>query len=465
VDEFQDTNRQQMQLLRALAGERKNVCVVGDDDQSIYGWRGAEISNILEFERFFSNPTVVKLQENYRSVASILATANGVIRKNAGRREKSLIATRPGEEAVRLISMPGDKEESQLIVSEIWSGHHLQKRAFEDYAVLFRTNAQSRILEQTLREHNIPYRILGGQSFYERREVKDFLAYLHVCLNPDDDVNFLRIVNHPPRGLSDTTVSLATEASIQARRSVFATLADPEFTAQFTKKTQAAAEKFCQQIQRWRTALTTPGSDYASAAEEIIYEIDYIPYLKRSCSSPEEELNRESNLREITQTLYTHQRGGAKGLRDFLDSVSLDDDFSRESDAEKAAKKPGVWLITLHASKGLEFPHVYLVGLEQGILPHKRSLDEGTLDEERRLLYVGITRAMDKLTITHCHSRLKYGQTVSVQPSAFIPELPTPPVEKISYEDMQTRPLKDDDVAAQFAQLRAFLAQRSGPDQ
>ncbi len=459
VDEFQDTNRQQMDLLRHLAGTRKNVCVVGDDDQSIYGWRGAEIANILDFERFFPNPKIIKLQENYRSQRPILETANAVIKNNAGRREKRLISTKPGTEIVRLISMPGDKEEAEFVVNEIWEANSLRRQPWEDFAILFRTNSQSRVFEEALRKQSIPYRILGGQSFYERREVKDIMAYLHVAVNPDDDVNLLRIVGTPPRGIGDTTIELATEDSIAHHRSVYASLCSPEFMRQFSSKAQNAVRRFTEQVQAWHLALTRPSVNYALLSENLIKDSGYLDYLKRSCRTPEEQLQRDSNVKEFVQSIYWHHsKNAAGGLHDFLATVALDDDFKREDEKEKAAKKPGVWLITLHASKGLEFPHVYLVGLEEGILPHRRSIEENTKDEERRLLYVGITRAMEKLTMSYCHTRIKWGQPTGVTPSTFIKELPSPPVEPISYDDVMKKPVSVESMKAHFASLRAKIS-------
>lgn len=458
VDEFQDTNRQQMDLMRYLAGPRKNVCVVGDDDQSIYGWRGADITNITGFERHFPEPTIIKLMENYRSQRPILETANAVIRHNAGRREKQLIATKAGTEPVRLVSMPGDAEEAEFVINEIWTANTVHRRPWEDFAILFRANAQSRLFEEALRKQSIPYRILGGQSFFERREVKDILSYLNVAIQPGDDVNLLRIVNNPPRGLGDTTIEMATEDSITHQRSVFDSLADPEFARQFSARTQNALQRFTTQVRSWHEAVSRPGAGYAEIAESLIKETGYVEYLKRSCSSPEDELNRTSNVSEFIQSIHQHQQNArTKGLRNFLDSVALDDDFQRESEKDKAAKKPGVWLITLHASKGLEFPHVYLVGLEDGLLPHKRSIEENTLDEERRLLYVGITRAKEKLTMTYCHKRIKWGQPTGITPSRFIKELPQPPVQHTNWDDLMKKPVTLDVAKAHFAALKAKL--------
>ena len=458
VDEFQDTNRQQLELLRLLAGPRANVCVVWDDDQSIYGWRGADITNITGFEKHFPNPTIIKLMENYRSQRPILETANAVIRHNAGRREKQLIATKPGTDPVRLVAVGSDQEEADFVINEIWTANTIHRKPWEEFAILFRANAQSRLFEEALRKQGIPYRLLGGQSFFERREVKDLLAYLHVAVQPQDDVNLLRIVNNPPRGLGDTTIELATEDSIARQRPVFASLDDPEFAGQFSARTRLALERFTGQVRAWHEALTRPGARYAEIADQLIRDTGYLEHLKRSCRTPEEEVNRTSNVGEFVQSIHQHwQDSRGQGLRGFLDSVALDDDFRHESEKDKAARKPGVWLITLHASKGLEFPQVYLVGLEDGLLPHKRSLEENTLDEERRLLYVGITRAKEKLTMTYCHQRIKWGQPTGITPSRFIKELPSPPVQKVQYAELMKQPVTLDVAKAHLAALKAKL--------
>jgi superfamily I DNA/RNA helicase len=239
--------------------------------------------------------------------------------------------------------MPGDAEEAEFVINEIWTANTVHRRPWEDFAILFRANAQSRLFEEALRKQSIPYRILGGQSFFERREVKDILSYLNVAIQPGDDVNLLRIVNNPPRGLGDTTIEMATEDSITHQRSVFDSLADPEFARQFSARTQNALQRFTTQVRSWNEAVSRPGAGYAEIAESLIKETGYVEYLKRSCSSPEDELNRTSNVSEFIQSIHQHQqKARTKGLRNFLDSVALDDDFQRESEKDKAAKKPGV---------------------------------------------------------------------------------------------------------------------------
>lgn len=460
VDEFQDTNSLQMALLKNLAGPEQNVGVVGDDDQSIYGWRGADISNILDFERSFPNPRVVKLEENYRCTAPVLGLANSIIRHNQNRRDKTLWCRKESNKLVRLLGMPSAEEEAEFIAGEMTSLRQAEGRAWEDFAVLFRTNAQSRILEQTLRAAQIPYRVVGGMSFFDRREVRDLLSYLTVLLHPDDDVNLLRIINNPPRGLGQLAVSAATGHSVAQNTSVWQALLDPDFLATRTPKGRAAFEEFASLLRRYQEVAQTPSADYATMTGRLIEEIEFIDYLRRTCKSSEEADKREECLREFIDSIYDHRaRTGRqeKGLQHFLDEVQLSSD---REDEEDVTKKPGVCLITMHAAKGLEFRNVYLVGLEEGILPHSRSLVEGSRDEERRLLYVGITRAMENLTISYCSSRKRYGEPSPCQPSSFIKELDRSYLEEISFDALANEPASEEAAANYFEQLKAMLSSK-----
>ncbi len=456
VDEFQDTNRLQMQLVTALAGERQNVCVVGDDDQSIYGWRGAEISNILDFERFFASPKVVKLEQNYRSTTPILHTANSIIRHNSGRREKRLWSENPGSENVRVVAMPDDGEEAQLVVDEIIEGNATERRRYDDFAVLFRTNGQSRPFESKLREYKIPYRVIGGQSFFDRREVKDLLAYLQVLANPDDDVNLLRVLNNPPRGIGNATVSLATERSRELGCGVFEVLDSGEFQASVPPKSRAAVLDFLTLLERYREPMLAPSAPYGTLFAKLVDEIGFVDYLRRTCKTDGEKEGRERNVADLVESVRDHEgRSGRRGLQRFLDGVALQQD-REEDDIEK---QQGVSLITLHAAKGLEFPVVYLAGMEEGVLPHKRSLEEGTRDEERRLFYVGITRAMQRLTISFCSSRIRYGEPVPCQRSSFLDELDPTYLDVHSYDELAAAPVEEDAALDYFAKMKAMLGE------
>jgi DNA helicase-2/ATP-dependent DNA helicase PcrA len=455
VDEFQDTNNLQMRLLRALGDGHQNVCVVGDDDQSIYGWRGAEISNILDFETFFPSPTVVKLEQNYRSTTPILHTANSLIRHNRDRRPKTLWSSNQGEDMVRLIGIPDDRQEAEFIVNEIWEQKNVKGVPWEDFAVLFRTNMQSRLFEQEFRAAKIPYRIVGGQSFFDRREVKDLLAYLSLLVNPEDDSALLRIVNTPPRGIGDTTVALATDESIHRKSAINNVLLATDFQESLSRRAATAISAFSTLMAEFRCALTAAPTRYAELTSRLIEKTDYVAYIKRCCKTAEEANNREQAVWDFLESMRVHETNGKKRtLQAFLDEIALASD---RDDDEDVSKKKGVCLITLHASKGLEFPEVYLIGLEEGILPHKRSLEEQTRDEERRLLYVGITRAMRRLTISYCISRIKYGDLSPCLPSSFLVELDRLYLESISYEEIMQQPVTQDSAAASFSAMRALL--------
>ena len=455
VDEFQDTNNLQLRLVSLLASDDPpNVCVVGDDDQSIYGWRGAEVSNILEFEKHFRNPEVIRLEQNYRSTNAILGAANRLIKNNPSRRGKNLWSPQEGGDPVHVVSVPDDKKEAEFVVNEIGALRTANNIPWEHFAIAYRMNAQSRLLEECLRRLRIPYRLVGGKSFFDRREVKDVLATMACLINPSDDVALLRIINTPPRGIGATTVELALDHSAKAHKSLFETLTAPEFAEQVSKKTAAAIRQFGDEIASRRIHLLTPGADAAHIVSQFLGESGFFEDLKRSCKTPEEALNRESGAREVLRALTEHQKRSSSGLQGFLDEMTLD----RERDEEKNEEAKGVTLITLHAAKGLEFPHVFLLGAEDGLIPHERSKSEGTVDEERRLFYVGITRAMKSLTITHCLNRTKFGSAMYCHPSPFLKEIEGEGVLVESYEEIVNKPVAEEDIAASFASLREMLA-------
>jgi len=454
VDEFQDTNKLQMDLMRNLCGEHQNICVVGDDDQSIYGWRGAEIANILEFERAFDNPAVVKLEENYRSTTAILHTANSLILHNIGRREKALWSNIKGGERLRLMEMPDDATESEFVAGEIWSGHHELQRPWEDYAILFRTNSQSRPMEQALREMKIPYRVVGGQSFFDRREIRDLLAYLGAIESVDDDISLLRIANSPPRGIGDKTLSVATETSVDLKAPISTAMVHPAFRGHISKAAQRGIDQLLNLLEKYREAFATGGIERGELLDALVTEIGYKEWLPRICKRPEEALARTEGLAQLSESIRKFFKKKPKAsLRDFLDDVALGEE-KQDDDIEK---KSGVCLITLHASKGLEFPNVYLVGLEEGILPHRRSVEEGTRDEERRLLYVGITRAQKQLVMSWCRTRIKWGDKVPCMPSSFLKELDREHIDEIDYQEEMNKPVAAEDVGSIFDQMRATI--------
>jgi len=453
IDEFQDTNRLQLELVRYLGRQHRNVCVVGDDDQSIYGWRGAEIANILEFEAHFANPKIIKLEQNYRSSNAILGLANSIIRHNPRRRPKALWSEKGVGQNVRIVAVPNDREEANYVVSELQKQQLEVAGSWKRFAIIFRMNAQSRLFEEQLRRLQIPYRIIGGRSFFERREVKDLLAYLAGLANPNDDLNLLRIINTPARGIGATTIDLAVAESNQAKTSIFATLQSSGFQELLSAKTGTAVRAFIELIDRYETQIHQPLVELASIAAALLEEIRYPEELRRSCKTPEEALNREENVRELVRTLADYQRRSTEGLSGFLAEVALDQEREEETDTDK----DGVTLITFHAAKGLEFPHVFLIGLEEGILPHDRSKLEGNLDEERRLFYVGITRAMQTLTITHCANRNKYGGSIPCHPSSFLKDLDPQYVEVVNYHQLANQPASEGTARSHFAKIRELL--------
>ncbi len=433
VDEYQDTNNSQFQLVQALTREHRNLCVVGDDDQSIYGWSGAEISNLLDMEKHFPEVKVVKLEQNYRSTNTILNAANAIIKHNLRRRGKQLWSEKGDGAKIMLHAFADEEEEARSIVEQIEYARLTRRAAWAAQAILFRTNIQSRPLETALRQASVRYHLIGGQSFFDRREIRDFLAYLKTFINPNDDISLLRIANVPARGLSDVTMERLLGASHERKCSVFEVMKNPAVTTTFMSRTRESIEALVEFIERTRGVLHTESLSrdpqaLKNWADRFIDEMGYFTELLRSEKNKETAENRVRNLNEMVATLDGPEAAALPPfdrLQLFLEHITLDSD--REEEQEEVGD--AVTLITMHSCKGLEFPHVYIVGLEDGLLPHSRSKVEGTMDEERRLFYVGVTRAMEGLTISHCGGRKKYGQVMPCHPSPFLKELPPELVE------------------------------------
>ncbi len=455
VDEYQDTNAAQFNLVHLLTSEHRNLCVVGDDDQSIYGWRGAEITNLLDMEKHYPEVKVVKLEQNYRSTNTILHAANAVIKHNVRRRGKQLWSQKGQGEKIILQAYSSDEAEARAVVEQIEYARVAKRIPWSDQAILFRTNIQSRSLETALRQAGVRYHLIGGQSYFDRREVRDFLAYLKLFINPNDDVSLLRIANVPARGLSDVTMERLLAASHERHCSVFAAMKNPLVTTTFLTKTRGSIEEFVAFIERTRVQLHDGQSLSLQVwAERFLAEIGYLDDLRRSEKTPEAAENRVRNLKDLVATLDNGQPATpqpAEQLHAFLEEITLDN----EREEEQETKGDAVTLITMHSCKGLEFPHVYIVGVEDGLLPHSRSKLEGTLDEERRLFYVAITRAMQSLCISHCAGRKKYGEVVPCHPSPFLRELPPELVEMGDEKGKQ--PVTVDSGKSRFDALRASL--------
>ena len=442
VDEYQDTNAAQFELVHALTKEHRNLCVVGDDDQSIYGWRGAEVANLLDLEKHFPEVKIVKLEQNYRSTTTILNAANAIIKNNVRRRGKTLWSGKGAGAKILLQTYDNDESEAREVVAQIEFKRLAHRTPWRDCAILFRTNQQSRPLETALRTAGVRYHLIGGQSFFDRREIKDFLAYLKTFINPNDDISLLRIANVPARGLSDVTMERLLGASHERKCSVFAAMKNPAVTTEFQSNTRRSIERFVEFVERTRAELVGRAGSPLPAdgahgvtrptlqswADKFLDEIGYFNELRRSEKDKENGDGRVRNLKELIATLDGNSPANAplsERLENFLENITLD----TEREEEEENKGDAVTLITMHSCKGLEFPHVFVVGLEDGLLPHSRSKVEGTMDEERRLFYVAVTRAMLTLTISHCGGRKKYGQLLPCHPSPFLKELPEELVE------------------------------------
>jgi superfamily I DNA/RNA helicase len=421
VDEYQDTNAAQFQLVHYLTKAHRNLCVVGDDDQSIYGWRGAETANLLELEKHFPSVKVVKLEQNYRSTNTILSAANAVIKNNPRRRGKQLWSQNGQGALITLHTFANDEEESRRLAEDIECARLARGVPWRDQAILFRTNQQARPLETALRQAGIRYHLVGGQSYFDRREIKDFLAYLKMFANPNDDISLLRIANVPARGLSDVTMERLLQASQQRGCPVYAAMRHTDVQESLAPATRQALQRFIECVERHGARLRAcPAVSLPIWARGFLEEIGYEADLRRGEKNPETADNRIGNVRELVALLPAATDDPEAGLQKFLEELSLDSDRAEEKENTGDA----VTLITVHSCKGLEFPHVRIVGLEDGLLPHARSKVEGTMDEERRLFYVAMTRAMQTLTLSHCAARKKYGELRPCHPSPFLHEIP-----------------------------------------
>jgi len=419
VDEYQDTNRCQLELLKLLAGERRNVCAVGDDDQAIYGWRGAEVKNILRFDRHFPGAKEVRLEQNYRSTGRILACANGVIAKNPHRKSKQLW-TSAGEGApVKVAALAGEEEEARHVADRIVRGR-AEGRPWSHFAVLYRLNAQSRPIEEALREASVPYRVSGGPAFFDRAEVRDLLAYLKVCVQREDDVSLSRIVNVPARGLGDATLERVHAFATARGVPLFEAL---RRSGEVPDLPRGAADRmlaFVDLVDRYAFAFDR--QPIGEVARRLVAEVDLYAHARAGVKSAEAAQRKveaiESMLRSIEG--WASRTGKKPTLPNYLAKLALD---SRQDEDED--ERDGVALMSLHAAKGLEFPVVFLIGVEEDLLPCSGIQGEARdLDEERRLAYVGITRAREELHLTRAQARTKRGKLEPRTPSRFLQDLP-----------------------------------------
>lgn len=424
VDEYQDTNGSQYRIVKALAERHRNLCVVGDDDQSIYAWRGAEVAHILRFAKDWPDAKVVRLEENYRSTAPILGIANRLIAYNRQRHVKVLRAFRQGGENPRIWQLPDEMAEAKEVVDEI---KHLTTESDaqpRDFAILFRTNEQPRGFEAELRRQRVPYVLVGGMSFYDRKEVRDVLAYLKVLANPQDEVSLLRIINTPPRGIGQGTVQQMLQQAVAESRSLWNEMQHLVAHQALAPAVVTAVGRFLALIEEYRGRLES--ESLVDVVSQLIRAVDYRQELRRIYKEETEQESRWNSVEELINAVgeYVKRSKRRATLDGFLEEVAL---VGREDERDKEAslERNAVALMTLHSAKGLEFPQVYLVGLEEGLLPHRRSIEmEGdAIDEERRLCYVGVTRAQDRLTITWSLTRMKWGKSRPTVPSRFLFEI------------------------------------------
>ena len=421
VDEYQDTNVCQYELVKLLTGLRKELTVVGDDDQSIYAWRGAKPENIAQLQTDYPNLKVVKLEQNYRSTSLILESANALIANNDHLFEKKLWSSLGEGEKIRIIPCKSADHEVETVIGEIMKYNFRDKAKYQDMAILYRSNYQSRLFERYLRSNNIAYKLSGGTSFFERAEVKDILAYLRLLVNTADDAAFLRVINTPKRSIGASTLEKLGNYANERQISLFAASQEMGFAQRVSGKAAALVQSFI----FWLNDLIVSSHDTKPHAlvERIVTEIAYEDWLKNICSSDKQAEQRMANVYEIidwTRRLYEDGEG-KETIGDIIAHMCLMDLLERNQEEEE---DNAISLMTMHTAKGLEFPYVFLIGIEEEILPHANSMEEDGLDEERRLAYVGITRAKQHLTITYANVRNKYGEKISCEPSRFLEELP-----------------------------------------
>ena len=432
VDEYQDTNRAQFQFLTSLAKAHENICVVGDDDQSIYGWRGADVSNILEFEKTFSTCRVFTLEKNYRSTQEILNAATAVVMNNDKRATKNLVAANGSGETLGLIETIDEQEEASAIVSSIEKEIKLNKRTFNKFSVLYRTNAQSRALEESFIRQGIPYNIIGSVRFYERKEVKNVLAYLRLIVNLKDTISLRRIINFPARGIGAKTIDKCVQQSEKDKIEFIDVLKNPN-KMDIRGKQSDALFKFYNVIIKYHDLRKTLSA--SELALSLVEEIGILSHFKESKESDAKD--RFDNVAELLTSIEEFSiRNPKAGLSSFLEDVSLQTDIDNWNDSDNR-----VTLMTVHSSKGLEFPVVFIAGMDEGLFPLFRSLDEKSeLEEERRLFYVALTRAEEKVYLLYATNRRRMGsETVNGLPSRFINEIPEESLDRISFSSAVTR--------------------------
>ncbi|MBF4435614.1 ATP-dependent DNA helicase Rep [Vibrio anguillarum] len=429
VDEYQDTNTSQYELVKLLVGERGRLTVVGDDDQSIYSWRGAKPQNLVLLGQDYPNLKLIKLEQNYRSTSRILRAANILIANNPHVYEKTLFSEIPEGEKLKVLLAKNEDHEAERVTGELIAHKFLNRTEYRDYAILYRGNHQSRLIEKSLLQNRVPYKLSGGTSFFARAEIKDIMAYLKVLVNPDDDNAFLRIVNTPKREIGPVTLEKLGSYANMRGKSLFSA----SFELGLEHHLSGRGLDNLRQFTQWLVAISDQAErgNTVEAVRSLVRDIHYEDWLYETSSSPKAAEMRMKNVSDLYSWIVADLEGDnydqqEKSLKEVVQRLTLRDMMER---SEEEDESDAVQLMTLHASKGLEFPYVYLIGTEEGILPHQTSIDEDNVEEERRLMYVGITRAQRELTFTMCKERRQYGELLKPTQSRFLDELPFDDVE------------------------------------
>ncbi|MEF1255662.1 DNA helicase Rep [Vibrio sp. M260112] len=429
VDEYQDTNTSQYDLVKLIVGERGRLTVVGDDDQSIYSWRGAKPQNLVLLGEDFPNLRLIKLEQNYRSTSRILRAANILIANNPHVYEKSLFSEIPDGEKLKVLLAKNEDHEAERVTGELIAHKFLNRTDYKDYAVLYRGNHQSRLIEKSLMQNRVPYKLSGGTSFFARAEIKDIMAYLRMLVNPDDDNAFLRIVNTPRREIGPVTLEKLGSYANMRGKSLF----DVSFEMGLEQTLSGRGLENLRRFTTWLVKIADQAErgDTVEAVRSLVRDINYEDWLYETSSSPKAAEMRMKNVSDLYSWIVADLEGDnydqeEKSLKEVVQRLTLRDMMER---GEEDDDSDAVQLMTLHASKGLEFPYVYLIGSEEGILPHQTSIDEDNVEEERRLMYVGITRAQRELTFTMCKERRQFGELIKPTQSRFLDELPFDDVE------------------------------------
>ena len=455
VDEYQDTNNSQYELVKLLVGDRNGLTVVGDDDQSIYAWRGARPENLLRLQEDYPNLVLIKLEQNYRSTSIILNAANTLIANNPHTIEKKLWSDLAFGDDIRIIRTANDKAEAERIINDIITHRLSNGGEYRNYAILYRGNHQARVLEMALQNENLPYKLSGGQSFFARSEVKDIMAYLRLLANPTDDNAFLRIINVPRRKIGTSTLQALANFATLEKTSLFDAIDHPALAQHLSASACMALNSFYQWLQKVQYHVEE--SHAMNAVREMVDDIGYDAWLHQNSSSPATAEKRMQNVWFLIDNLQNalerlREDDSNASLKEAINRLLLRDMLDRQEDDDE---DNAIQLMTLHASKGLEYPHVYIIGMEEEILPHRSSIEQGDIEEERRLAYVGITRARQTLTLSYASKRRQFGETIDTLPSRFLDELPQ---ENLYWIGRDKNPEKEQESAEQhMAALKSLF--------